>query len=277
MPIEGLIPPAAAAGLAPTFDRLGVLARSAAEVERVATVLLADERTETSRLPATVGRIGVVGDLRDRCETSVRRAVADGLDALESAGHRLDLVRAAAAVATADRRARNLLDAERVRALRVIVGNPAVRLDRVTRGRLPVGPAIDEVAMLALQRERTRLVREFEETFLARVDVLALPVLLERTPPVSRAHADQPSFDATLPDRMTALTLFANYLGLPVVAVPLGLDDRGLPTAMQLVGRRGSDAGLLAAAARLQERTHWHGAVPDAIFDIVGAEEDLLA
>ena len=42
-----------------------------------------------------------------------------------------------------------------------------------------------------------------------------------------------------------------NVAGTPGVAVPVGLDDEGLPLAVQLVGRSGSEATLLATAEAL--------------------------
>ena len=39
-----------------------------------------------------------------------------------------------------------------------------------------------------------------------------------------------------------------NFLGLPSVAVPTGIDDDGLPTGVQLIGPRNGDHVALAAA-----------------------------
>lgn len=51
-----------------------------------------------------------------------------------------------------------------------------------------------------------------------------------------------------------ALTDFAtpvSLVGNPVVTIPLGIDDRGLPTGAQIVGRRGEDWRLLQLAKKL--------------------------
>ena len=46
----------------------------------------------------------------------------------------------------------------------------------------------------------------------------------------------------------------ASLIGLPVVNVPVGFGDNGLPAGIQLIGPRGSDAKLLRLAQQ------WHGA-----------------
>ncbi len=54
--------------------------------------------------------------------------------------------------------------------------------------------------------------------------------------------------------RWMQVVIPAGLLGLPVVNVPIGFGDNGLPAGLQLIGPRGSDARLLQLA---QE---WHGA-----------------
>jgi amidase len=48
-----------------------------------------------------------------------------------------------------------------------------------------------------------------------------------------------------------------NLAGWPAMAVPAGLDPRGLPLAVQLVAPRGHEARLLALAAQLEELRPW--------------------
>jgi aspartyl-tRNA(Asn)/glutamyl-tRNA(Gln) amidotransferase subunit A len=66
-------------------------------------------------------------------------------------------------------------------------------------------------------------------------------------------------------------------LGFPAVSIPVGFDDRGLPVALQMVGRAGSDFALIALAVRVQEKTEWHGRIPTAISDLLDSSEGLLA
>jgi aspartyl-tRNA(Asn)/glutamyl-tRNA(Gln) amidotransferase subunit A len=79
-----------------------------------------------------------------------------------------------------------------------------------------------------------------------------------------------PAADQFSPSTLYALsrfTRFVNVLGFPAIAVPVGFDDRGLPVALQVVGRRGADRALLALGEAVQGRSNWHARVPDAIVD----------
>src|SRR2546425_5421489 len=52
-------------------------------------------------------------------------------------------------------------------------------------------------------------------------------------------------------------TLFRSVLsltGLPVASVPCGLDPRGLPVGLQIVGKPLGEEGVLALAGQVQQR-----------------------
>jgi Asp-tRNA(Asn)/Glu-tRNA(Gln) amidotransferase A subunit family amidase len=66
---------------------------------------------------------------------------------------------------------------------------------------------------------------------------------------------------------------FVNILGLPTLTVHVGFDDHGLPVALQVIGRRGRDPDLIALAARMQKNSDWHARVPDAIHDLIDADD----
>ncbi len=52
--------------------------------------------------------------------------------------------------------------------------------------------------------------------------------------------------------RWMEVTLYATFAGLPVISVPLGFDERGLPMGMQLIGPPRDDVGVLRIAARYE-------------------------
>ena len=57
-------------------------------------------------------------------------------------------------------------------------------------------------------------------------------------------------------DRIRAMmpAVVANVLGLPAVAVPMGISETGLPAGVQLLGRPYEDERLLELAVMLENR-----------------------
>ena len=49
----------------------------------------------------------------------------------------------------------------------------------------------------------------------------------------------------------------ASLLGLPVVNVPVGFSETGLPMGLQLIGSRGGDRKLLELAQAWHDETDW--------------------
>jgi aspartyl-tRNA(Asn)/glutamyl-tRNA(Gln) amidotransferase subunit A len=62
--------------------------------------------------------------------------------------------------------------------------------------------------------------------------------------------------------QITRLTRWVNYLGVPALVLPCGFDSRGLPLALQLVGRPFAEAALLAAGHAFQRESDWHLRTP---------------
>jgi amidase/aspartyl-tRNA(Asn)/glutamyl-tRNA(Gln) amidotransferase subunit A len=53
------------------------------------------------------------------------------------------------------------------------------------------------------------------------------------------------------------MTYLINIIGYPAATVPAGLAENGLPVGMQIVGRRYSDADVIAASAEFERRRPW--------------------
>jgi amidase len=88
-------------------------------------------------------------------------------------------------------------------------------------------------------------------------DVLLAPVTAAPAPraDVSAGHGALRTAYAQGP--CVVHTAHWNYTGQPAAAVPAGLDERGMPTAVQLVGRPNDERTLLSLAAQLEEARPW--------------------
>ncbi|MFM7444889.1 MAG: amidase family protein, partial [Tabrizicola sp.] len=49
----------------------------------------------------------------------------------------------------------------------------------------------------------------------------------------------------------------ASLIGLPALSVPVGFGPDGLPMGMQIIGRSGDDAGVLAIGQAYHRATEW--------------------
>ena len=113
--------------------------------------------------------------------------------------------------------------------------------------------------------DRQAVVARQLEAFLEPHDALLMPVCcvgaFEHRQPTSvsgpvRHYAEPFDVDGTPVGYLDALTAFATPVSLagnPVVTMPLGLDERGLPVGAQLIGKTGCEWQLLDAARRLSE------------------------
>jgi aspartyl-tRNA(Asn)/glutamyl-tRNA(Gln) amidotransferase subunit A len=90
---------------------------------------------------------------------------------------------------------------------------------------------------------------DYRERFLEAtegVDVLVTPTLGLVAPPVGRTNDD------ALRNRILERTYPLNAVGWPALALPCGPAEDGLPASVQLIGRPGDDALVLAVGALLE-------------------------
>lgn len=93
-------------------------------------------------------------------------------------------------------------------------------------------------------------------------DVLITPTLAQ-TPPASRGWNDRPWLANIWRDMNYApFAARFNLAAVPAASVPWGIDDDGLPLAVQLVAWRGGEATLLAVAAELEKLQPWRRLAP---------------
>jgi aspartyl-tRNA(Asn)/glutamyl-tRNA(Gln) amidotransferase subunit A len=268
-PSWGAVSVAGALPLSPFLDCVGLLARSAVDLAPAAGVLAAHFVPQRS-----IGRVVVLTDALGDAEPSIRNPCQHGIDAIQSCGITVLHVEGLPAMDAIDAHAMTVMQGEAARVHAGRLGDPAI--SAVLRRRLAKGLTIDDVTLAASRAARPQLVKEFEERIFGKADAAILPVMAIRTPPIAEVDPASPSFSARQLYELSHYTRFVNMLGLPVVSIPVGFDDRGLPVALQIIGRPGGDFDLIALAARIQENTDWHGRVPTAIGDLIESSEGLL-
>jgi aspartyl-tRNA(Asn)/glutamyl-tRNA(Gln) amidotransferase subunit A len=104
--------------------------------------------------------------------------------------------------------------------------------------------AVTDAQYEAAMRGR-ELYRERMAALLGDVDLVLAPTLETVAPPVGLG-------DLALRERMIRLTYPFNAIGAPALALPCGPAEDGLPASVQLVGRPGEDALVLAVGALLE-------------------------
>ncbi|MBA8880242.1 Asp-tRNA(Asn)/Glu-tRNA(Gln) amidotransferase subunit GatA [Phyllobacterium myrsinacearum] len=103
---------------------------------------------------------------------------------------------------------------------------------------------------LQAQKVRTLIKKDFEDVFHAGIDAILTPA----TPSAAFGIADQDM--AADPVKMylnDIFTVTVNMAGLPGIAVPAGLDSRGLPLGLQLIGRPFDEETLFQTAYVIEQ------------------------
>lgn len=132
-------------------------------------------------------------------------------------------------------------------------------MERRTRRHARMGRAL-MAAGFPRDKGRTRWQRRAEK-FFADHDVLVTPMLAK--PALEAQRWSERGWIANL--NASFYAPFAapwNVAGWPAMSVPAGLSAEGMPLAIQLVGRPGSESQLLAVAAQLERAHPWPRTAP---------------
>jgi amidase len=119
---------------------------------------------------------------------------------------------------------------------------------------------------------RTRLVREDDRTAWrercrdwfadGRFDVLLTPALATAPPVAADWHKRSWQANVISSLRYAPYSAPWNIAGFPGVVVPMGVRTDGLPAAVQLIGRPGSELTLLAVAGQIEAAAPWRRHAP---------------
>lgn len=250
---DGLLP------LAPSFDTVGLLARTPGPLARAAAVLLHDaDGAAAGTETAGAGRAGMLADAALRTVPGlVELADGDVAEAIDAALRRWAGSRRVERAAAIDEAAHTAwLDA-----FRTIQAREAWQAhgDWVRAHEDDLGPDVaarfrTARTVTAEQERRAREVRAVAaEEVRERLGggVLVVPAASSVAPLLRDSAAGGPLIEAQR-ERTLRLTCLAGLAGLPAVTVPLRT-AADLPTGVTLVGPAGSDVELIRLAAALEE------------------------
>jgi len=228
-PTYDLVSTAGCFPLAPSFDHVGPMARSVGECIRMLGALAPGFEAMTSAPAVRVASAWI--DLADplvsaRVNAAAAAVGAESIDFPYETGTYPLFMREVADVHRDVYTEHTDLYGEDV----------AVKIERCL--------AVPDAEAASAERARTAY-REQALEALDGFDLLLTPTLSTVAPPVGIG-------DAVLREGMIRFTYPFNALGWPALALPCGAADDGLPASVQLVGRPGMDALVLAAGERLE-------------------------
>jgi aspartyl-tRNA(Asn)/glutamyl-tRNA(Gln) amidotransferase subunit A len=258
-PTYGRVSRHGAMALCWTLDKLGPMARSAADTETVLRAIAgADENDPTAvdrpfGTPGRRPRIGVLAKATSKTMPAVKTNFEASLNVLREfadvvedvALPRLPYGAAVETIVRAEGAAafRDLIESGRSRELRAVDDRTGGYVGYTTL-------AVDYIDAL---RQRRFMIEAFRRAF-GGFDAIVAPTLHTLAYPV-----DVP-FERAYPKYRGGVSLIApgNLVGVPAVGLPNGFGDNGLPTGLSLLGGAFGEAKLTAIARRYQARTAHH-------------------
>lgn len=256
IPCDGLYP------LAPSYDSVGPMALSAQDCALLFSVL---SNTPGGPPPSPIGwgmggrpggRLAVLDPQAYPVpvEPAVQAALAGAVAVFEQLGVDLRPCVPPFALSALTRDAGTLIAAEALIVHGARFGAEPQAFGAELRRRLEQARDTPEATIRTAAAARQRDSQHFER-WLGADDTLLMPTV----------HCTAPAV-GSVDERSTPLgqfTRWVNHVGGCALSLPAGFDAQGLPVAMQLVGRAGAEARLLALGCAFQAVTDWHLRVPD--------------
>jgi aspartyl-tRNA(Asn)/glutamyl-tRNA(Gln) amidotransferase subunit A len=229
--------------LSPSLDSVGVLARSVQDLEAVMRVLAPGLRWSVGRLRADYWLEGaeLAAEVFEVIEPVMRRF---GQSAVDLSGHE-----PRASVLQQLLMAYEVGQSQRERIVQKIACQQVASLGTL-------GLSIAKQWWVEALRQRAAHLDAFVDVAFADADVLMAPLQVDLLPQASEVYLGQANFKAAKLLGLHRYCGWVNYLGLPSLAMPVGLDKRGLPISIQLVGKPFCEPELLALGAQIQREMH---------------------
>lgn len=235
IPSAGLIERAGVVPLAPSLDRVGVLARSVGDAAKIASVMAGRTLMPNDSSVDSSVKIGLLRGL----ESFVAGPILAAVDAAARRLSHCQVIDSEGLGFSAARRAAWLLaEVEGARVHAELLSDPSCELSPTVRAALEFGRRADSEriarAMKVFKETREALGRMLREC-----DVVLLPTTPQTAFP----------FDKPAPQTQADLTALANIAGLAAISVPAPVPAGELPIGLQCIGAR--DDLVLGVAARL--------------------------
>jgi aspartyl-tRNA(Asn)/glutamyl-tRNA(Gln) amidotransferase subunit A len=254
VPTDGVVP------LAPSYDVVGPMATTVADVALMFAALTGRGDEVAVTWQGAPPRIGVVESLLApaACDPGIAAVVRALVARLEERGALVDAV----AIPGLERAGtlHRTIQMREAADVHGVLGTDPASVAPAVRERLAAGAALDAATVDEARQERTRLAAAIDAALATRDALLApaatmappLRSAADRAVAAAGAAATIAGTPVPLRDALLAASIPFTQHGGPVLALPAGTAD-GLPVGVQLVGRRGGDRSLLALAAAYVE------------------------
>jgi len=262
-----------------SHDNVGPLARTARDCARVMTVISGyDPKDPTSaREPVPDYEAGLDGDLRGQRIGVPTNVFFDGADGPVVAAVEAALEVLKARGATIIRLQLPVMDAvatygsivSRVEAATIhaqwMRTDPQAYGQHIS-GRMYPGYAIPAPYYVESLSRRGPVLKAFAAGVFDKVDALVTPTIKTCIPTLADTDIDHgPPGTEHRFMAVSSNTRPFNYLGLPAVSVPCGLDPNSCPIGMQIAGRPFAEGRVLKIADAYQRDTDWHARRPPMV------------
>ena len=267
-PSTGLVSNRGVVAVAPTFDTVGPIARTAEDCALLLAVVAGHDPRDPASLEAPVPRygellgdsvrglrVGVVTSLVEGADPRVAEAVETALNELRSLGAELVPVQVPLLEhAGTIQQAMQFPEATEVHMewLRTRLADYGADV----RARLLVGLYVPPAVYETGRRARAAACDEIRRVFEG-VDLLAAPTMPVLPPRIGSETVELGGRETLYRLALIPYNSPWSLVGAPVASVPCGLVD-GLPVGLALVGRRLGEATVLRAAHAFQQATDWH-------------------
>ena len=240
-PTGGRLPTRGALECSQTLDQVGGFAGTVESAGWLAAAMAGDAVTEWLGEPIEAPRLAAVRTSDwGAAEEAMRERFQADVDALAAAGGPIEWPELPTGLDDAVRLTVIVMAYEAARTIGPLAAAHPELVSPQAQAIFERGRAIGAAEYDDAVHERRRLIAAFSE-WIAPYDAILTPPALGEAPDIATTG------DPRLCSRWT-------FVGAPAIAIPTGMGPAGLPLGLQLVGARGADRRLLAAADWAEKR-----------------------